>query len=191
MFTSKLSLAALPLALLSAPAFGQAPAAQQGQAQARSQPQLAAGARVTDPKGGEVGTITRIDGQFVILKTDRHEARLPISSFTPHQGGFLVAMSRDELNAAIDRTLAEANQKIVVGAIVTGSQGSPAGTISAIDEQFVTLKLGSGTLVRLPRGSIAPGPSGAVIGMTVAELEAAAAAAGGEAKTEQAQKKAQ
>ncbi len=131
-----------------------------------------------------MGTVSRVDGQFVILKTDKHEARLPVSSFTAHNGGLLVAMTRDELNAAVEKTMAEASQKITVGAIVSGSQGGTVGTINALDEQFVTVKLGSGKLVRLPRTSIAPGPNGAVIGMTVAELEAAAAAAAAPAKAE-------
>ncbi len=48
------------------------------------------------------------------------------------------------------------------------------------------MKLTSGKLVRLPRAAIAPGPNGGVIGMTAAELEAAAAqaSAGAEAGAE-------
>lgn len=136
-----------------------------------------AGAKVSDTAGGDVGTIARVDGDFVILKTDKHEVRLPKSSFTAHNGGFIMAMTRDQVNAAVEKSLAEASQKIVVGATVTGSQGATVGTIDALDDQYVTVKLSSGKLVRLPRSGLAPGPNGAVIGMTVAELEAAADAA--------------
>ena len=36
-----------------------------------------AGAKVSDTAGAEVGTITNVDGDYVILKTDKHEVRLP------------------------------------------------------------------------------------------------------------------
>ena len=175
MYRRTLTLSLVAVTLASASASAQQPAAQ-------AQSGIAAGAKVMDPKGGEVGTVSRVDGQFLILKTDKHEARLPVSSFRPHNGALLVAMTRDELNAEIEKTLSQAAEKITVGATVSGSQGGNVGTIDTLDEQFVTVKLGSGKKVRLPRASIAPGPNGAVIGMTVAELEAAAAAAAGAPK---------
>lgn len=140
---------------------------------------FAAGTRVTDTSGGEVGTILREDGAFVILRTDKHEARLPKTSFTAHNGGFIMAMTRAEVNAAVDEAMAQASANIAAGATVTGTGGASVGTIDSVDGEFVTVKLTSGTLVRLPRTGVAPGPSGAVIGMTAAELEAAAAQAGG------------
>jgi hypothetical protein len=161
---------------------GSAGAVQPALAQTAPAPAPAAsfsvGAKVSDTAGGEVGTIARDDGNFVILKTDKHEVRLPKTSFTAHNGGFIMAMTRAEVNAATEEALAEADKKVAVGASVTGSQGAPVGTIDAVDAEFVTLKLVSGKLVRLPRKGIAPGPDGAVIGMTAAELEAAAGQAG-------------
>jgi hypothetical protein len=139
---------------------------------------FSAGAKVSDTAGGEVGTIASIDGDYVILKTDKHEVRLPKTSFTAHDGGFIMAMTRAQVNAAVEQSLASAAEKIVVGATVTGSQGATVGTIDALDDEYATLKLSSGKLVRLPRSGLAPGPNGAVIGMTVAELEAAAGTAG-------------
>lgn len=144
--------------------------------------QVAAGAKVTDAQGAEVGTVTKVDGQFYVVKTDKHEVRLPVASFTPHNGALLFGMSRDQLNAEVDKSLAAASANLKAGASVTGSQGGNVGTIDAIDDQYVTVKLTSGKLVRLPRSSVAPGSNGALIGMTVAELEAAAAQATGEAK---------
>ncbi len=146
---------------------------------------MAVGAKVSDAQGGDVGTIAKVDGQFVIVKTDKHEVRLPVTSFTAHNGGFLFGLTRDQLNAEVEKTLAAASAKIVAGSTVTGSQGGNVGTIEAIDDQYVTVKLTSGKLVRLPRAAIAPGANGPAIGMTVAELEAAAAgAAGGQAKSQ-------
>jgi len=170
---SKIFLSTLSLALAAAGAAAQPAFAQAAQAS------IAAGAQVKDTQGGDVGTVTRVDGQFVVLKTDKHEVRLPVSSFTAHQGHFIMAMTRDQLNAEVEKTKAQASAKLVAGAPVNGSQGGLVGTIDAIDDQYVTVKLTSGKLVRLPRSAVAPGPNGGVIGMTVAQLEAAAAAAAG------------
>jgi preprotein translocase subunit YajC len=169
LFRSILPAAALVCAGLSQPALSQGPSA---------------GAQVRDTNGGEVGTITKVDGQFVIVKTDKHEVRLPVSSFTAHEGAFLMAMTRDQLNAEVDKTLASASAKLVAGASVTGAQGGAVGTIDSLDAEFVTVKLVSGKLVRLPRKSVAPGANGAVVGMTVAELEAAAGGAAAKAEAQ-------
>lgn len=166
LFLSTLSIALFASGATMQPAFAQA-----------AQASIAAGAQVKDTSGGDVGTITKVDGQFVNLKTDRHEVRLPVSSFTAHQGHFIMAMTRDQLNAEVDKTKAAASAKLVPGATVTGSQGANVGTIASIDEQFVTVKLVSGKMVRLPRAGIAAGTNGGVVGATAAELEAAAAQA--------------
>ena len=172
----KILMAAVPAAILAsaaaaqpAPAPAQQPAAQSG---------INAGASIVDTKGGEVGTVTRVDGQFVVLRTDKHEARLPVASFTPHEGKLIMAMTRAELNAEIEKSMASAAAKLVEGASVTGSQGSLVGTIEKLEDDFVTLKLTSGTLVRLPRSGIGAGANGVVIGMTAEELQAAATAGG-------------
>ena len=135
---------------------------------------VAAGMMVKDSSGGDVGTVQSLDGEFLIVATDRHQVRLPRSSFTPHEGHLLIATTRAELNAQVDKALAEAAAQITVGAAVRGAGGSLVGTIEELEEEFVTLKLSSGELVRLPRNGIAAGPDGAVIGMTGAELRAAA-----------------
>jgi preprotein translocase subunit YajC len=143
-------------------------------AAAQASANFAAGAKVSDTQGGAVGTITSVDGEFVILKTDKHEVRLPKTSFTAHEGGFIMAMTQAQVNAAVEQTQAQADATLVAGALVRGNEGGQVGTIEAIDDQFATIKLNSGNLVRLPRTAIAAGTNGALIGMTVAELEAAA-----------------
>jgi preprotein translocase subunit YajC len=167
LFLSAVSAALAVAGVSAAPALAQAAKAS-----------FAAGAQVKDTQGGDVGTITRVDGDHVIVKTDKHEVRLPQASFTAHEGHFLMAMTRDQLNAEVDKALAAANAKLVTGATVLGSAGSPVGTINAIDDQFVTIKLTSGALVRLPRSGIAAGPNGPVIGMTGEQLQAQVGPAG-------------
>ena len=138
---------------------------------------ITAGAIVKDTKGGEVGTIVRVEGAQLVLKTDKHEVPLPVSSFTATAEGALFGMTRDQLNSEVDKALAAASAQIVVGATVKGSAGATVGTIEAVDAQFVTLKLTSGTSIRLPRNAVAGGPNGPVTGLTAEQIEAAAKAA--------------
>lgn len=135
------------------------------------------GSAVKDTAGGDVGTITRVDGEFYIVKTDKHEVRLPTSSFTKTDAGYLFGLTRDQLNAQVEQALAAANAKLTVGATVTGAGGAEVGTIDAVDDHFVTLKLPTGAAVRLPRKAVAAGPNGVVTSLTAAELQAAAGAA--------------
>jgi preprotein translocase subunit YajC len=174
--SSKVFLTSLSLAFAAAGAAGQPALAQASQAA------IAAGSQVKDTQGGDVGTVTKVEGQFVFLKTDRHEVRLPVTSFTAHEGHFLMALTRDQLNAEADKAKAEARANLVAGASISGPNGGAVGTIDAIDDQFVTVKLASGKLVRLPRSGVAAGPNGGVIGATAAELEAAAGGAAAGAK---------
>ena len=161
--------ASLSLAALGGSASAQAPAA--GAA-------VSAGTAVKDSKGGDVGTVTRVDGQYYVVKTDKHEVRLPASSFTPHQGALLFGLTRDQLNAEVEKTLAAAAAKIAPGAAVVDAAGGAVGTVTAVEADSVTVKLASGTLVRLPKAGVAPGPNGLVVGSTAAQLEAAAKGSG-------------
>ena len=146
--------------LLASPAFAQAVDA------------FAVGTPVTDAKAGAVGTVTAVKGDIVTVKTDRSEANLSKSSFTPNEGKLLVGLTQAELNATIEKDKAAAEASLAVGAEVKGSGGAPVGTIDAIDAEFVTIKLVSGSKVRIPRSGIAGAATGAVIGLTAEQLEA-------------------
>ena len=136
------------------------------------------GATVKDPQGGEVGTVASVDAQYVVVQTDRHQARLPVTSFTPTEEAVLFGMTRDQLNASIDQALAQAQAAITVGAVVHGRDGAVIGPITATDATNVTVTLGEQPIL-LPRTSIAPGPNGLRTGATLAELQAQVAAAAG------------
>ena len=135
----------------------------------------AAGTQVVDTGGGAVGTVVRVDGENIVIKTDKHEVALPKSSFTPHEGKLLFGMTQAQLNAATEKSLAEAAAAIAPGATVKGSGGAVLGTIDAVDTEFVTIKLQSGTMVRIPRSGVAAGNGEVVIGLTAEELEAQSA----------------
>lgn len=135
-----------------------------------------AGQQVIDTSGAAVGTVVRVDGGNVIVKTDKHEVALPKTSFTPNEGKLLFGMTQAQLNAEVEKNLAAAAALIAPGANVKGSAGAVVGTIDAVDAEFVTLKLQSGALVRLPRNAVAAANGEVVIGMTAEELQAQVAA---------------
>lgn len=152
-----------------------APAAAQSQTVAQGErTQITVGTAVKHTSGAVVGTVQAIEPGFYIVKTDKHEVRLPTSAFTPHKGALLFAMTQAELNAQVEAAEAKAQAQIMPGAAVRGASGAVVATIDAIDEQFVTLKLTSGELVKLPKNGVAAGPQGPLIGMTDAELRTAA-----------------
>ena len=157
--------ASLALAAPLSPAFGQAGSG------------FAVGTQVTDANGGPVGTVTAVNGDVVTIKTDKLETNLSKSSFAEKDGKLLVGMTQAELNAAIEKDKAAAEASLAVGAAVKDSAGAAAGAIDAIDAEFVTIKLASGKSVRIPRAGIAGSASGAVIGLSAAELEVQAAGA--------------
>ena len=141
-----------------------------------------AGQQVVDTSGAAVGTVVRVDGANVVMKTDKHEVALPKTSFTANEGKLLFGMTQAQLNAEVEKSQAEAAKASAPGAAVKGSDGAAAGTIDAVDADTVTIKLASGALVRVPRSGIAAGNGEVVVGLTAAELQANAPAA--EAKPE-------
>jgi len=149
------------------PAMAQAPASQPASSA------ITAGMEVKDTEGGLVGTVQSVDDAIVVVKTDRHEVQLPINSFTPSEGHLLFGMTQAQLNAEVDKANAAAAAQIVEGAEVRGSAGAVVGTIEKLEPEFVTLKLTSGELVRLPRSGVGAGPTGPIIGMTQDQLKAA------------------
>ncbi|MEO7178105.1 MAG: hypothetical protein ABIW83_04620 [Allosphingosinicella sp.] len=129
------------------------------------------GTPVVDTAGHPVGTVASVSGDFYLVKTDRHEARLPRASFTPYQGKLIFALTREQLNAEVDRGLAAAQAQITKGAVVMGIGGGVAGTIEDADAEVITLRIPSGKLIRLPRSNVAAGPEGVRMGITAAELD--------------------
>jgi preprotein translocase subunit YajC len=139
---------------------------------ASAQAGISPGMQVVDQAGNPVGTVIAVKGGDLTLKTDRHEVLLPKTSFTPNEGKLLFGMTQAQLNADMDQALAAAAAAVTVGAEVRGTGGQVAGTIEALDDATVTLKLVSGEMVRLPRHAVAGSQGGAVLGVSLAELQA-------------------
>jgi hypothetical protein len=139
---------------------------------ALAQPALHAGATVTDPQGGTVGTITTIDGATLMLHTDRHDVRLPVTSFTATPTTVLFGMTQAQLDAAVEQAEAAAAQAVHVGAVLHDNAGAVVGPITALDADTATVQIGA-NLVRVPRPALQPGNGGLVINTTLAALQAA------------------
>ena len=135
------------------------------------------GMQVVDTSGGVVGTVTSLNGQTVTVKTDKHEVAMPRASFTLDKGKLLFAMTQAQLNAEIEKTQAAAAAAIVPGTTVKGSAGTVVGTIDAVDTETITVKLQSGSLLRVPRSGIAAGNGEVTVGLTAAEIQAQASPA--------------
>lgn len=156
--------------MLGAALFAAAPLAAAGAQPAQGQ--VAVGMQVIGPSDGVVGVIASMNDGNVMLKTDRHSIPMPAGSFTVQEGKAYFGMSRDQVNAAYEKALADAEASVAVGAVVKGLNGVRLGTIQAMDSENVTLKLDTGQVVILPRSGVAGRPDGAIVGISAEELAA-------------------
>jgi preprotein translocase subunit YajC len=151
----------LALAVPTAPALAQAGAP------------ISVGMQVTDASGGAVGTVTAINGDNLIVKTDKHEVSLPRTSFTPNEGKLLFGMTQAQLNAEVEKGMAAANAAIAAGATVKGVGGSQLGTIDSVADGKVTITLQDGKKIAVAQEGLRGNPDGTVtIGYSAAQLEA-------------------
>ncbi|MDH7637826.1 hypothetical protein [Sphingomonas oryzagri] len=165
------------------PAAGAATTAPAAAPAATAPTALAAGAKVVDTSGGPVGTIDSIDGDYAVLATTKSKVRLPKTSFAMGPNGPVIAMTADQIDAAAAQAApaqtaaATAKPTVAQGAAVADMQGGSVGTVAAVDGEFATVQLASGTKVRLPVSSFAAGDNGGLkIAMTAQQLGAAAGA---------------
>lgn len=138
-----------------------------------------AGAAVSDTSGAPVGTIEAVNGDLAVVSTGTNKVSLPVSAFGQGEKGPIIAMTKAQLDAAAGgakaNAQAELKAQLTSGASVYGSDGTLVGKVDQVDAQFVTLAMGD-QKVKLPLDSFAKGTQGPAIGMTAAELKAAAGA---------------
>jgi preprotein translocase subunit YajC len=137
-------------------------------------PPFAVGTAVVDPRGNPVGTIAATEGDLIaIVRTDRHAISIPFSSFSSDPaGGAVVALSQAELNAKVEANRAAIAASLEVGKPVKGPDGRLLGTIAAISDEGVEVRLAPGRSVMFPRDSIVGGVDCAVASISLEELEA-------------------
>lgn len=134
--------------------------------------QLKVGTAVTGPAGLPVGTVVTVTDRDAVVRTDKHDVRLPLASFRVDPKGAVIGATRDQLNAGIEEAVAKLNQSMVAGASVFDTAGGLVGTIDKIEEGFVTITLPSGRSARLARGDFSMGRTGLLLGLTAAQIEA-------------------
>ncbi|WP_419825820.1 hypothetical protein [Sphingomonas sp.] len=154
------------------------------------------GAAVYDTQGGTVGTVESVNGDMVVLATQKSKVQLPKSSFASGPKGPVIAMTATQLDQAAAQASpagatgstggagaaagASAKPAVAQGAAVSDTQGGAVGTVSDVDAQFATVTLTTGGKVRLPVGAFGAGTDGGLrVAMTAAQLSAAAGASGG------------
>ena len=140
---------------------------------AQAQAGVNVGMQVTDAAGGLVGTVTAIKGENLLVKTAKHEALLPKSSFTVANGKLLFGMTQAQLDAEIEKNLAAANAAIAAGAIVKGSAGTAVGKIESVADGNVVIALDGGKKIQVPQTALRGNADGSVtIGYTADQLQA-------------------
>ncbi|HEY7005000.1 MAG TPA: hypothetical protein VH392_00815 [Sphingomicrobium sp.] len=144
-----------------APAVAQAPAG------------ITIGMKVTDANGAAVGTVVGIKDSNLLVRTDKHDALLPSSSFTPNAGKLMFGMTQAQLDAQIEQSLAAASSAIAAGATVKGVAGTAVGTIESVAGGNVTIALQDGKKIAVPQAGLRGNADGSVtIGYSAAQLEA-------------------
>jgi preprotein translocase subunit YajC len=129
--------------------------------------------QVTDASGGVVGTVTAIQGDNIVVKTDKHEAAIPRASFAVSNGKLLFAMTQAQLDAEIEKGLAASQAAIAPGATVKGLNGAEIGKIDSVTASGVVVALPSGKKVQIPTNGVRGNPDGTVTaGVTAEQLDA-------------------
>jgi preprotein translocase subunit YajC len=156
--TSRIAFALAALALPAAPALAQA---------------ITVGMQVTDTAGKPVGTVTAIQGDNLVIKTDKHQALLARNSVTPANGKLLYSMTQAQLDAEIEQGLAAADASVKAGATVKGAGGTVVGTIESADANWVTVTIAQDKKLKLARAGVRGNADGTVtIGLTEQQVQA-------------------
>jgi hypothetical protein len=142
-------------------------------AAAQAQAGITIGMQVTDAGGAPVGVVVGMKDGNLLVKTDKHEALLPKTSFTVAKGKLLFGMTQAQLDAQIEQSLAAANAAIAAGATVKGVGGAQVGTIESVADGKATIALTSGKKIAVPQEGLRGNADGTVtIGYSSAQLEA-------------------
>lgn len=185
MLLSGAALLAAPALAQTAPAASQAPAASgtptatpaTGAPAAGTTAEVAVGAKVVDTAGADVGTIESVAGPNVVLSTGTAKVQVPASSFAKGPNALVFGMTKADVEAKVAQA-SSAPVDITVGAVVSGPGGAKVGTVKEVADDGVVVASDTAQ-AKLPKTSFAKGTDGLVIGMTPAQFDAAAKAAGG------------
>jgi hypothetical protein len=137
---------------------------------------LTAGTAVVDSTGAPVGTIDSVSASGAIVNTGTAKATLPLVAFAKRDNGVAIGLTKAQLEAAVAQAKPQPATSIAAGATVSDPQGGAVGTVAAVQGDLITVQTAN-SKANLPKTAFAQGPNGLVIGMTAAQLDAAAKAA--------------
>ena len=140
--------------------------------------QIAVGATVYGPQGGEVGTVASVEGGVVTVDTGAHKAPLPESAFGKGDKGPTITVTKAQIDAMMAEQAAAAaaarDAALVAGAAVVTPKGAPAGSVKSIEGDAVVLETPAGA-VAFKREHFAVNAQGALMALFTADQIAAAA----------------
>jgi hypothetical protein len=140
---------------------------------AQGQTTINVGMQITDANGAPVGSVKAVEGTNLLIHTDKHDALLPKTSFSVSDGKLLFGMTQAQLDAEIEKNLAQSNAAIAAGATVKGLAGTQIGTIDTVADGKATISLGDGKKIAVSEEGLRGNPDGSVtIGYSAAQLEA-------------------
>jgi hypothetical protein len=147
---------------LSAPAVAQAAA-----------PAITPGMQIVDSTGAPVGTVSAIQGDNVLVKTDKHETLVPKASFTVNAGKLLFGMTQAQLDAEVEKSKAASQAAVAAGATVKDLDGVEIGKIGSTDATGVVIVLTSGQKIQVGPNAVRGNKDGTVTaGVHAAQLQA-------------------
>ncbi len=131
--------------------------------------------------GNPIGTVEQKNDSVIVINTGKHKAPVPVSLIFEGETGPAVNATKDQVDAMMDKQVAEAAAKrdaaLVAGAAVVSINGNPAGTLSKVDlaADVITLDSPDGPIV-LKKEYFAVNPQGQLMALVTREQIAAAAA---------------
>lgn len=142
---------------------------------------LATGAKVYAADGSEVGTVEKIDGGNVVIFTGKNRATLPASSLGKNDKGLLIAMTREQLDSAVEAANAKADAAMTAALIpdapIKSSDGAVIGKVQKVEDGKVTIDLPTGSAIVLGKDQMRAGADGLSLFMTAAQFNSAVSAA--------------
>jgi hypothetical protein len=119
---------------------------------------LVVGAKVFGKAGQEVGTIAEVAGGNVVLAVGEHRATLAATAFGKTAQGLSLAMTKEQLVAAVEaaaaQTAAKLEAALQVGADVRDSGGKEVvGQVKAVKPDTVEVSTAAGTVL-VPRSAM-------------------------------------
>ncbi|MFA7586769.1 MAG: hypothetical protein WCY11_11340 [Novosphingobium sp.] len=163
-FKNVVAIAAVSLISFSAPAWAQSVAAAG----------LSTGVSVYGPQGDEVGKVSEINGETVVIDTGTHKATLGGDAFTKGEKGATIGYTKAQVEQAVDAANQQAQAKVdavlTAGAALRSSDGVALGTIKTVNADGTVVVDGTSRSYILKRDLFAADDQGLTLRLTAAQI---------------------